>query len=192
MTLDFITEAVKLPFREQDWIKKILAGYVLTVASFLIIPAPLLIGYIVRVMREDTMPKFNNLLDMYLDGLKASAIIIVYLVPGVLIASFAQGNNIIAGIGFIVFLLGWWAAESGVYQLANNGFRQAFSKNALKTAFTLNYFKGILASIILPIAIFAAYMTSLLLIVTILLFPAVHFYATVVRYRIIKNAIEIG
>jgi len=188
MIFESVKEALNFPFKQQDWIKTMLLGSILTLAAFLVLPAPLLLGYMVRVMREDSIPSFNNLLEMYVDGLKAFAVAILYMLPGILLLGLFDGG--IAILGFLIFLIGWWGFESGLYQLANNGFKQAFTKEALKTVFAFNYFLGIVASILVPITVFLAYTMSLLLVVTILLYPAVQFYATVVRYRIIKNAIE--
>jgi len=188
MILEAIKESLNFPFKEQDWIKTILLGSVLALASLLVLPAPLLLGYLVRVMRQDSIPGFDNLLDMYIDGLKAFTVAVIYILPGIMLLGLFDGG--IAILGFLIFLIGWWGFESGIYQLANNGFRQAFTKEALKTVFTLNYFLGVLASIILPILILITYGLSLILIVTLLLFPVVEFYTAVVRYRVIKNAIE--
>lgn len=183
-----IVEALKFPFKEQDWIRKMLAGSAIAFASLLIIPAPLLMGYILRVMSQDSMPGFNNLIQMYIDGLKAFAVIALYMLPG--IALMAVFDGALAILGFLVFLVGWWGFESGMYHLANNGFREAFTVESLKTVFTLNYFAGIVLSVLVPLAVLFAYTVSLLLVVTVLLFPTVLFYESVVRYRIIKNAIE--
>ena len=188
MIVESVKEAVSFPFEEQDWIKTMLLGSILSLASFLILPAPLLMGYVLRVMSQDTIPGFDNLVQMYIDGLKAFTVLALYMLPG--FAVLAVFDGALALTGFLMFLIGWWGFESGLYQLANNGFREAFTMDALKTVFTVNYFLGILASIILPLAVFLAYTVSLLLIVTVLLYPAVQFYVTVVRYRIIKNAIE--
>ncbi len=189
MDLSVINEAVKLPFQEENWIKKNLIGTILTLASFLIIPAPLLMGYILRVMREDSMPGFNNLLEMYIDGLKGLTVVILYLIPGLILIS-AFEESLLAAPGLLVLFIGWWSFESGLYQLANHGFKQAFSKKAVRQAFTFKYLLGILASGLISVAIFILYGISLLLVVTVLLYPTVQFYQVLVRYRIIKNAIE--
>jgi hypothetical protein len=183
-----IGEALRFPFKGQDWIRKMLGGYILVLASFLIVPSPLFLGYILRVMREETMPGFDNLVQMYVDGLKALAVVILYMTPGILLLAAFEGA--LALIGFLFLIIGWWGFESGLYYLANEGFREAFTTKALKTVFTLDYFIGILASIIIPFGIAFVYVLSLLTILPILLFPAVQFYQAVIRYRIMKNAIE--
>ena len=183
-----LEEALNFPFKEQDWPRKIIIGSLLALASFLVLPAPLLIGYTMRVMRQESMPAFNNLIDMYLDGLKAVTIILAYLLPGYLLLSLAEGVFVIPTL--LILLVGWWSFESGLYHFANYGFRQAFSFEALKAAFTLNYFVGIVLSIMVPSIIFIVYILSLVLVVPLILFPAVYFYQLILRWRIMKNAIE--
>lgn len=183
-----IPQALRFPFEEQDWIRKMIGGYILVLASFAILPAPLLLGYILRIMREDSMPEFDNLVQMYIDGLKAFAVVMLYMAPGFAILAAFEG--FIAIIGFLIFILGWWGFESGMYYLANEGFREAFSAKALKTVFSVDYFIGMLASILVPIGITILYALSLVAVLPVLMFPVVQFYQTVVRYRIIKEAIE--
>jgi hypothetical protein len=183
-----IGEAVEFPFQDEDWFRKGLGGYILALASMLVVPAPLLLGYMIRVMREEQMPGFNNLVKMFADGLKAVAILLAYMLPGMAImASFDSG---LALIGLPVFLIGFYIVESGFYELANNGFRSAFTSKVLKNAFTLNYLIGAIAAVIVPTAIFIAWIFSLILILPVLLYPAAVFYADVARYRIMKEAIE--
>jgi len=64
-----IEEALRFPFKQQDWFRKGVGGYLLAVASLLVIPAPLLLGYMVRVMKEDQMPGFKNLVQMFRQAL---------------------------------------------------------------------------------------------------------------------------
>lgn len=183
-----IPQALRFPFEDQDWIRKMIGGYVLVLASLAILPAPLLFGYILRVMSEESMPGFDNLVQMYIDGLKAFAVVMLYMIPGILIMAAFKGN--LALVGLPVFVVGWWGFESGMYYLANEGLREAFSAQALKTVFSIDYFIGMLASILVPLGITILYAMSLLTVLPVLMFPAVQFYQTVVRYRIIKEAIE--
>lgn len=183
-----IEEALKFPFKEQDWFRKGVGGYILALASLLVIPAPLLLGYMVRVMREDSMPGFKNLVQMFIDGLKAFAIVVLYLTPG--IAVMAAFDSAIAILGLPIFLIGFYSVESGFYELANNGFKSAFSKQVLKNAFTFNYLLGQLAAIFVPLTVIIIWVFSLIFILPILLYPAMLFYTDVFRYRIMKEAIE--
>ncbi|MFO7793609.1 MAG: DUF4013 domain-containing protein [Candidatus Nanohaloarchaea archaeon] len=183
-----IRQALKFPFEQGDWLEKAVIGSILALGSLLIIPAPLLLGYLMRVMREESMPGFDNLLDMYIEGLKALLVATLYMIPGFALMFAFEGPLVI--LGLVVFLVLYYALESGFYHLANNGLRQAFSVQVLRDAFTLNYFIGLIVVGIVSFALLMAWSFSLLVIVPILLFPTVLFYQNVFRYRIMKEAIE--
>lgn len=183
-----LKQALNFPFEGDDWVEKTVIGSILALASLLIVPAPLLLGYLMRVMREETMPGFDNLLDMYIEGLKALLVATLYMIPSFALMFAFEGA--LAILGFGVFFVLYYALESGLYQLANNGLRQAFSVQVLRDAFTLRYFVGLIVSGVVSLALLMAWSFSLLLIVPILLFPTVLFYQNVFRYRIMKEAIE--
>ena len=183
-----IKQALKIPFEQDDWVRKAVIGSVLTLGSLLVIPAPLLTGYLLRVFRSDSMPEFNNYLDMYVEGLKAFLVIALYLVPGFAIMAAFEGVLLLLG-GF-VFLVLYYALESGLYHLANNGLRKAFSFSVLKDAFTLNYLLGVIVSAVVSMTLFILWGFSTLLILPVLLFPTLNFYQGVYRFRIMKEAIE--
>lgn len=185
---DNIRDALSFPFEEDKWVGKAVIGSILALGSFLLIPAPLLIGYMMRVYRQDSMPEFNNYLDMYVEGLKAMLVVVLYIIPGFGIMAAFESN--LAILGGLVFLVLYYSLESGLYQLANNGLRKAFTLQVLKDAFTLNYLLGAIVSVIVNIALFMAWGLSSILIIPVLLFPTVNFYQSVLRYRIIKEAIE--
>ena len=184
-----VKAALRYPFQQQDWLKKGFIGSLLALASFLLVPAPLLIGYVLRVMREESMPEFNNLIQMYIEGLKGLAVAILYFVPGAAIAG-AFENSIGATVGIMILFVMYYSLESGFYHLANNGFRQAFSLQVLKDAFTLSYLVGLIVAGLLSFGLILAFMASLIVVIPVLLFPAVMFYSNVFRYRIMKEAIE--
>lgn len=183
-----IREALKFPFEQDDWLKKAAIGSVLALASLLVIPAPILLGYLMRVFRSDSMPEFSNYLDMYIEGLKAFLVIALYMIPGFAIMAAFEGALII--VGGLVFLTLYYALESGLYHLANNGLRQAFSLKVLRDAFSLNYLLGVIISAVVAISVFIAWGFSTLLIIPVLLYPTVNFYQGVFRFRIMKEAIE--
>jgi|GEM_PF-1405578 len=183
-----IRDALKFPFEKDDWVRKAVIGSILTLGSLLVIPAPLLTGYLLRVFRSDSMPEFNNYLDMYIEGLKAFLVIGLYIVPGFAIMAAFDGAMLLVG-GLVFFIL-YYAIESGLYHLANNGLREAFSLSVLKDAFTLNYLLGVIVSAVVSMTLFILWGFSTLLILPVLLFPTLNFYQGVYRFRIMKEAIE--
>lgn len=183
-----IIEALKFPFEQENWLFTAAIGSVLALASLLVIPAPLLTGYLLRVFRSDSMPKFNNYMDMYLEGLKAFLVIALYMIPGFAIMAAFDGALLL--VGGLVFLLLYYALESALYHLANNGLRQAFSLKVLKDAFSLNYLLGVIISAVVATMVFIVWSFSTLLLIPVLLFPTVNFYQGVFRFRIMKEVIE--
>jgi hypothetical protein len=183
-----IRESLKFPFEQDDWLRKAVIGSVLALGSLLIIPAPLLTGYLLRVFRSDSMPEFSNYLDMYKEGLKAFLVIALYMIPGFGIMAAFEGALII--VGGLVFLILYFALDSGLYHLANNGLREAFSPRVLRDAFSLNYLLGVIISAVVSISVFILWGFSTLLIIPVLLYPTVNFYQGVFRFRIMKEAIE--
>jgi hypothetical protein len=183
-----IREALNFPFEQDDWLRKAAIGSVLALGSLLIIPAPLLTGYLLRVFRSDSMPEFGNYLDMYIEGLKAFFVIALYMIPGFAIMVAFEGALLL--VGGLVFLILYYALESGLYHLANDGLREAFSLKVLKDAFSLNYLLGVIISAVVAITVFIVWGFSTLLILPVLLYPTVNFYQGVFRFRIMKEAIE--
>ena len=183
-----IREALKFPFEQDNWLRKAAIGSVLALASILIIPAPLLLGYFMRVFRSDSMPEFGNYLDLYIEGLKALFVIALYMIPGFAIMAAFEGALLI--LGGLVFFLSIYILDSGLYHLANDGLKKAFSLQALKDAFTLNYFLGLIVSAVVANVLFIIWGFSTLLIIPVLLFPTLNFYQIVFRFRIMKEAIE--
>jgi hypothetical protein len=183
-----IREALKFPFEQDDWLRKAAIGSVLALASFLIIPAPLLLGYLMRVFRSESIPEFGNYLDMYIEGLKALFVIALYVIPG--FGIMAAFDGLLLVVGALVFFLSVYTLDSGIYHLANDGLKKAFSLQALKDAFTLNYFLGLVVSTVVANVVFIVWGLSTLFIIPVLLFPTVNFYQIVFRYRIMKEAIE--
>jgi hypothetical protein len=183
-----IKEALKFPLEQDDWVRKAAIGSILTLGSLLIIPAPLLIGYLMRVFRSDSMPEFDNYLDIYKEGLEAFLVIALYMIPG--FAIMAAFDGVLLLVGGLVFLVLYYALESGLYHLANNGLRQAFSLKVLRDAFSLNYLLGVIISAVVSTMVFIIWGFSTLLLIPVLLFPTVNFYQGVFRFRIMKEAIE--
>ena len=117
-----IEEAINYPRNGDDALTTLLIGGVLGLLSVLVVPIFLLFGFTVRVLRsvedgEEAPPTFGDWGDLFVDGLRAFAITLVYsLVPlivlGVTVGGTAvalvagdAGPGAIAG-AFFGFLLG--------------------------------------------------------------------------------------
>lgn len=161
MTID-IERVVTFPTNSDDWIKTILIGGVLTLFSVLIVPAFLVYGYVIRVLRagidgEEEPPVFDDWGTLLKEGVVAFVIVLIYqLIPllvffltvGGSLAAIGTGSNAGAGIG-IVGLLGGLALSTllglvfgyitliGLANYAHVGtFGSAFDLDVLKSVAT--------------------------------------------------------
>lgn len=88
-----------------DWLKTVVIGGLLTLLGVFVVPAVLVAGYLVRVLRgtmhgDDVPPRFDDWGDLASDGLRAAVIGFVYgLVPAVLIGVTAVLAGLAAGPG---------------------------------------------------------------------------------------------
>jgi hypothetical protein len=96
-----IGEAVTYPTESDDFAVTILIGGGLTILSFLIVPAILVTGYIVSVLRarydgQPAPPSFGDWETLLMDGLKASAIGLVYMLVPLLVGGVLVGGSVLA------------------------------------------------------------------------------------------------
>src|SRR6056297_2499376 len=113
-----ISDSLNYLRNDEDWVKTVLIGGVLSLLSVLVVPTILVAGYLVRVVRatmhgDERPPAFDEWGDMAVDGLKATVIAFAYalvpmIVAGVLVAGslftlfLGQGSNgasILGGLG---------------------------------------------------------------------------------------------
>jgi Protein of unknown function (DUF4013) len=85
---DIISDSIKYP--SSDWGKVLILG-VIVIASILIVPIFLLMGYIFRIIKAtlaglDELPEFDEIGAMFVDGLKIFVVAIVYGIPVYIIA----------------------------------------------------------------------------------------------------------
>jgi hypothetical protein len=148
----------RFPFRGTDWQNRLLAGTLLVLAGFVvpIVPGIFVLGYVLRVMRqaiegrELAMPAWDEWGRMGLDGLRAAAISLVYLLPGLLV--FFGGMGIYFGSVFILPLAMAVAGEgSGVEALFPLLLLGSMAIMFLSTA--LGWLLLLLGSVLLPAAI---------------------------------------
>lgn len=153
-----ISSAIRYPTERDDWYIAVAIGGVLTVLAFLIIPLILVYGYLVRLMRERLAggtepPAFGDWGDLFVDGIQAWVIGLVYLLIPILIVVATIGGTVLSvmlggesvGIGTILGMLGglfvagilalvfWYAAAAGIVNFARTGsLTAAFSMADIK------------------------------------------------------------
>lgn len=131
--------AINYPFESEDSMQTLAIGWILSVLSFLVIPAFLVLGYIPRVIRavtaEEELPVFDDWGAMGIEGLKLAIVLIMYaLIPtviflfsgGLLFVTEGSTSGIIGGmfgmlIAVLVSLVLLYVAPVGVVRFAKTG-----------------------------------------------------------------------
>ena len=159
MILDIYKDS--LEYSAKDWKTLVILG-VFAFLSFLLIPAFLITGYNYRVINtavhgiingRDPLPGFDDIIEMFIDGVKVFIVQIVYLiVPAVVFLIFAllasQLTDVLSAVvmligcllTFVVGIAACLMAQIGVCHMAYND--GAFSK-----AFEINELKGVIDEI---------------------------------------------
>lgn len=86
---DIISDSIKYP--SSNWGKVLILG-VICIASILIVPIFLVYGYVFRIIKAtlagmDELPEFDEIGEMFVDGLKILVVGIVYAIPVWIIAT---------------------------------------------------------------------------------------------------------
>ena len=92
---DIISDSIKYP--SSNWGKVLILGIIM-IASILIVPIFLLYGYIFRIIKAtlagiDELPDFDEIGEMFVDGIKVFVVAIIYAIPVVIISHYYRRNN---------------------------------------------------------------------------------------------------
>ena len=112
-----IEEVLRYPTRRDDWVKTVLVGGALTVLGFLIVPALIVTGYVLAVLRgrvdgEPSPPAWGGWAKLLVDGLKAWVVTFVYAIVPVALGAVLVGGAAAAvmsgsDVGAVLGLLGF-------------------------------------------------------------------------------------
>lgn len=163
-------------------------GYISGLLSYFLLGAPLVLGYLIAVLREDSTPSFRNIGKILKDGFKAVAAIILCLAPGPILAYLLEGTA--SAIGFLLFLLGIYTVPMTMYRIAEGGLRSVPKTETLTDAFSLRYLKAVLAFISVQVVFGTAMVLSMILVVTVFLLPLMTFYLEVYSVKAFKLMYE--
>jgi hypothetical protein len=198
-------DALRYPYDEGDGLRSLVIGGLLTLLSVLVLPAILVSGYTLRVLREvdagdEHLPAFDDCGAMLVDGLKAIAVALVYvLIPAVLltVAVFSlllpltqePPTWVVAVAGIVtllavpVTLLAVYTLPAGLVMLARTGrMGAAFDRRTLWPVLVSgSYFVGWLLTVV--VSIVAGFVTGAVVATTFLgavIVAFVGFYANLV------------
>lgn len=210
-----LEEGLSYPFKGENALGRFVIGAVLLFFSFLILPAIVYYGYLVRVLRDtanglEEPPEFDDWGGMLVDGLKMIVITVVYgIVPfsiafGVLLlgvvggaAAGESGGGIVAGFGLLGFLVFFLASLVLLYVLpaaVTNFAREdrvgaAFDFDTIGTVLTSSEY---VVAWLLPLVVYMVVsVVTFLLIITfigVLLLPFVSFYAAMAIFYMFGRA----
>ena len=98
--MDF-NQIVRYPMESDEWLKTILIGGVLIFFGFLLIPLFLVYGYIIRTIRgvladDPSPPEFDEWGELFVDGVSAWVVSVVYLLVPLIVAGITIGGSIAA------------------------------------------------------------------------------------------------
>lgn len=192
-------DALSYPSNADDWLKPLLIGGSLMLFSFLIIPAFLVQGYSIRVLRsaakdEDTPPSFTEWGDLLVDGLKMTIISLCYFIPCLIVVILL----------FVVFSDGGWALLFGVflllavvayiYHVALTNFALAESIDAAfelrrigNAAFTTRYFIAVSLAVVVGAVLYFVALLLFFTYVGVLIGMLVQFYAQVMVFYLLAR-----
>lgn len=138
-----ISDSLNYLRNDEDWVKTVLIGGVLSLLSVLIVPTILVAGYLVRVVRatmhgDEQPPAFDEWGDLAVDGLKAAVIAIVYGFVPTLIA------GVLVGGAVFTIVMGDAAGSSGLAALGGLG---------ILVGLLVSFVLGLLAAYVIPAAV---------------------------------------
>ena len=126
-----LEDALRYPLNSEDRVATLIIGGLLLVFSFLLIPAFILQGYLLRVLGsaaagDEAAPSFTDWGGLLVDGLK---LLVVSLVYGLVIAIPFIIASVVIGLG------GLTGSDAGVIVMSNDGAHgSAYNSEAMQTA----------------------------------------------------------
>ncbi|MDS0222032.1 DUF4013 domain-containing protein [Haloarcula sp. S1AR25-5A] len=98
--MESIEDALTYPMENDDWTVTVLIGGIFSLLSFLIVPSFLVSGYLVRAVRERVQgatqpPTFGDWDELLVDGIKAWAIGLVYMLVPLVVLGVTVGGSLL-------------------------------------------------------------------------------------------------
>ncbi|OYR50723.1 hypothetical protein DJ73_15640 [Halorubrum sp. Ea1] len=209
-----LEDGLSYPIRG-DWVGRIVIGGVLGFLSVLVVPAFIIVGYLVRVLEktiggDEVPPEFTDWGDLLMKGLIGTIITIAYTVIPVVVyavvvgvvsgAGGAIGGDTGALVGVVgllltlafipVLFLVYYAVPAALSAYAARGeLGAAFDADLLKPAlFSTEYLVAVLMPIVVAVVVWIATAVLAVTVVGLLLVPFVQFYGQVAVFRMFGSA----
>lgn len=209
-----LEDGLSYPIRG-DWIGRIVIGGILGFLSVLVIPAFLIVGYLVRVLEttidgDETPPEFTDWGDLLAKGALGTIITLAYTVIPVVVYAVvvgvvsgtggAVGGDVGALVGVIgvlltvafipVLFLVYYAVPAALSAYAARGeLGAAFDPDLLKPVLlSTEYLIAVLSPIVVAVIVWIATALLAITVVGIILLPFVQFYGQVAVFRMFGSA----
>ncbi|WP_459877165.1 DUF4013 domain-containing protein [Halorubrum gandharaense] len=197
-----IVDAFKYPLTDDGYARTLLIGSILTVGSILILPVFVLLGFFTKTIGNaidgNAPPQFEEYGSLFVDGVKLSAVLFVYLLVFVmmmglfsLMASISETAGTIGFLLLVLFYFGlMYVATSILFHFSRRRrMADAFDLRAvLSTAFSLRYLLVVLLWLFVIPTLFAIGQVLLAVtIVGILLIPATLVYELIIYAKLIGD-----
>lgn len=193
-----------------DWIGRILIGTVLGFLSFLLIPAFLVMGYLIRVLEktvagDDEPPEFGDWGDLLVKGIVATIIALVYaIIPTALYSIVVMtlvgggavlggdGGGLLAGLGImtllayipLMFLILYLVPAALTNYAVEGSIGAAFDVGTIKpVVLSMDYLLAMLMPVVVAIALNIVATVLAITVVGLLLVPFLYFYTYVAVFR---------
>lgn len=200
--MDSLNSIASYPTNRDDWMQTVIIGGILIFIGFLLVPLVLVYGYVIRVIRRtldgvDSPPEFDDFGELFVDGLKAWAIGIVYmLIPAVVTGvtvgsaavSLALDGNLGATMGGLILGLTLSAILSLVFGYVGTAALVNFAReDSMAAAFDFGVIRRVVvhrdyatAWLVALVALFLASLVGSIPVIGWILAPFTGFYALTV------------
>jgi len=209
-----LEDGLSYPIRG-DWIGRIVIGGILGLLSVLVIPAFLIVGYLVRVLErtiggDEVPPEFTDWGELLTKGVIGTIITLAYTVIPVVVYAIvvgvvsgtggAVGGDVGALVGVVGLLLAlafipvlfliYYAVPAALSAYAARGeLSAAFDPELLKPALlSTEYLVAVLMPIVVAVVMWIATALLAVTVVGLLLVPFVQFYGQVAVFRMFGSA----
>jgi hypothetical protein len=151
---------LRFPLEGEEWSNRLVTGSLLNLAAYFIpiIPLVFVFGYLVLLMRRAIegqklcLPQWNDWSKLFVDGLRALLVALVYLLPGILVLFGGWALYFVASIIFPL-MAGFAGQDNGVALALGVTFGVFGSMAILMLSMFLGMFLILLAFIPLPVAL---------------------------------------
>lgn len=207
-------DGISYPLDGEDAFRRIVIGGLLGFASPLVLPVVVLLGYLVRVLGgvargEETPPAFEDWVGLFVDGLKATVVAVVYgVIPVALIvvsvifaaSGVAIGEGFGAVLGSVGAVTGFatLAATALLYYLLPAALTNMAIEGSIGAAFDADRLRSVLLSVdyliawllpfVIAVALNVATVALTLTIIGVIAVPFVNFYAYLVIFFMFGTA----